>query len=237
MTNKNIKYTFDKYISEPNIENRNKILEESLPVIDGIVKKFQNGKVVEKSDLFQEGIYGVLKAISKSSSGEDFEKKIFSYVKAAVLNYTKQQSIISLNNYAQDKSNKVNKFITQFISSNEREPSNKEISRALNIKLKNINQFRSITNPTTELNENIEDENDDFKKLNEYDDIKRLLSIMEDKLSQKEKEVILMKYGINYPKAMTLEEIGQNFKPKLCKQRVDQIHKSILLKLKKHLEV
>lgn len=231
-----IKNTFDTYIKEPNNENKNKVVEASIPIINNIVKKFQNGKIIEKNDLFQEGVYGVLRAMSKANSGEDLEKKIFSYIKASILNYSRNQSPLTLNNYAQDKCSKINNFIINYTNKYEKEPTDQEISEALHIKTKNLAQFKAVSDIPLELNENIEDENDDFYKLKKQDDINHLLSTINTKLNPKEREIILMKYGINQEKPMTLEEIGTTITPKLCKQRIDQIHKSILLKLRKYLQ-
>lgn len=228
----NIKNTFDDYLSDPNNENRNKVIETSIPIIENAVKKFQNGKVIEKNDLFQEGVLGVLEAIQKSSSGEDFQKKIYSYIKAHILKYSCNQDSITINKYAKAKLSKINKFINEYVNEFQKEPSDEEISEHLKIKTQNLCTFKSLLIPSSELNENMSDENNYLNNYLKLEGQKYLVNLIKTKLSLREQKIILSKYGIETPK-MTLDKIGENLNPKLCKQRVDQIHKFALLKLKR----
>lgn len=227
----NIKQTFDQYLSNPTDSNRNQVIVASFPVVEQVVSKFQNGKVIERDDLFQEGILGVCSAIDKFSSGEEFESKIFAQIKSFVLRYSLQQDPLTTNQYSKQKFCKINKFSEQFIEKNGREPNNEEISKALGIKVKNLNQFKNLSSAVTELNELIPSECNIDEEIKKKDDIKNLLRVIENKLTETEKNIISQKYGLNGDKK-TLEQIGISMKPKLCKQRVDQIHKNILNKLK-----
>ena len=114
MKTENIKQTFDQYINNPTDENRKQVILSSFPVVQQVVSKFQNGKVIEKDDLFQEGILGVCSAIDKFNSGEEFENKIFAQVKSFVLKYSLKQDPLSTNQYSKQKFCKINKFSEQF---------------------------------------------------------------------------------------------------------------------------
>lgn len=232
----NIKTTFDIYLKNPTEENRNEVIKASIPAVTHIVNRFQNGKIIEKNDLFQEGILGILNAIPKAVNGEDFYKKVFSYIKAAVLKYGNNQGFLKLNTYTKSKIDKVNNFIQSYKEKNEEEPSDKEISEALHINLKNLCRFKSILSPSSEINEFIKDENDYIGEMYKRDDFKYLLNLIKNKLTKLEQSIIEMKYGIGDKTQMTLEEIGVSVTPPLCKQRIDQIHKSTLSKLKKYIK-
>lgn len=228
----NIKQTFDQYLSNPTDSNRNEVIVSSFPVVEQVVSKFQNGKIIERDDLFQEGILGVCSAIDKFSSGEEFESKIFAQIKSFVLRYSLQQDPLTTNQYSKQKFCKINKFSEQFIEQNGREPNNEEISKALGIKAKNLNQFKNLSSAVTELDDLIPSETNIDQEISRKDDIIHLLRVIENKLTDNEKNIISKKYGLNCEK-MTLEQIGISMQPKLCKQRVDQIHKNILNKLSK----
>lgn len=231
----NIKQTFDQYLSNPTDSNRNEVIVSSFPVVEQVVSKFQNGKVIERDDLFQEGILGVCSAIDKFSSGEEFESKIFAQIKSFVLRYSLQQDPLTTNQYSKQKFCKINKFSEQFIEKNGREPNNEEVSKALGIKVKNLNQFKNLSCAVTELDDLIPSETNIDQEIIQKDDILNLLKVIENKLTDNEKNIISKKYGLNCEK-MTLEQIGISMQPKLCKQRVDQIHKNILNKLSKMLK-
>lgn len=231
----NIKQVFEQYKNNPTDETKNAVVLTALPAVDRIVNKFQNGKVIEKNDLFQEGVLGVYAAIDKSESSEDFENKVYSLIKSRVLKYSIKQDPLSTNQYSREKSSKINKFVENYLNKNLKEPSPEEISEGTGIQVKNLSQFQNSSCGIAEIEDLLPEERNFAQDIEREDTLKNLFRIIEDKLSLSEKNIISKKYGINSPQ-MTLEEIGLSLEPKICKQRVDQIHKSILSKLKKALK-
>lgn len=228
----NIKQAYTQYLSNQSVENRNKVITESLPMVEQITSRFCNSRIIEKNDLYQEGVLGIFTAIEKCTDAEDFANRLYGYIQGKVLRYSIKQHPVSSNQYSQQKASKINSFVQQFILDHEREPSNSEIQEGTGIKIKNLVTFHSLNNATSELKEEIVEGKDHLEESLKKEDLERMKHIMNKSLSKYESQILSMKYGLHGPK-MTLETIGNLIEPKICKQRVDQIHKNALSKLKK----
>ena len=68
-------------------------------------------------------------------------------------------------------------------------------------------------------------------KMNEAMMHQEIISVLDDVLSEREKEVLILRYGLDSSKAHTLEEVGEVFN--LSRERVRQIQTKAMRKLRR----
>ena len=220
------------------------LIKANLRFVVSVAKQYQN-QGLKLPDLINEGNLGLIRASKRFD-----ETRGFKFISYAV--WWIRQSIISalteqihmvrlpLNRVAEiNQIKKVSPVLEQFY---ERTPSVQEIAEELNMEvltvkasLKNSSRHLSLDEPiktedTTNLYDRITSENfpsPDNELIGESlaIEIKRALG----SLKQKEREIVIMFYGINKNTPITLVEIGQHFG--ISTERVRQIKDNAIRRL------
>jgi len=124
---------YEQYINTKSEDDKVKIIESSIPYIEKMVGRFENGRVIEKQDLFQEGVFGVIKTIDSGCAPDVFEKKLHANIKCFVLKYGINAGPVVLNQNAQYKMSLITKFKDKYYEKTGAEPSDEEISNGAGI--------------------------------------------------------------------------------------------------------
>lgn len=224
---------------------KEKLINHNLRLVIAIAKKYM-GRGLSLLDLIQEGNIGLIKAIDKYDPHRGFKFSTYAHywIKQAVSRAVIEQSRnIRIPIHIIELINDIKKFERQYQISYEKNPTENEIAEALNIDVKKVREIKDWEKTTTSLDIVVGDDEDvtvgsliedpsATNFLQETEDSERSTAIKKilDTLSEREKAVIILRFGINRDTPATLEEIGKHLN--LSKERIRQIEMTALKKLR-----
>lgn len=224
-----------------------KLTKANLRFVVSVAKQYQN-QGLSLPDLINEGNLGLIKAARRFDETRGF--KFISYavwwIRQSILQALAEQSrIVRLPLNQVGSLNKIKKESSKLEQKFERTPSADEIAESLEIPEYKIDAAMRIGTRTVSMDAPLA-QDDDVKFLDVYvhednpntdaglmreslmKEIERSLAT----LSEKERDVISLYYGIGLPHGLTLEEIGAKFD--LTRERVRQIKEKAIRRLKHH---
>jgi len=237
--------TLARKIKEGDLEALNRLIKANLRFVVSVSKQYQN-QGLSLPDLINEGNLGLIKAAQRFDETRGF--KFISYavwwIRQSILQALAEQArIVRLPLNKIGSINKINKTFARLEQIFEREPSNDEIAKELDISTKDVkvsilNSGRHISMdaPLSQSEDgNMYDViynkdlpgpdksllNDSLRK-----EIERALTT----LSQREGDIVRLYFGLNGKQPHTLEEIGEKFG--LTRERVRQLKEKAIRRLK-----
>ncbi len=222
-----------------------KLTKANLRFVVSVAKQYQN-KGLSLPDLINEGNLGLIKAARRFDETRGF--KFISYavwwIRQSILQALAEQSrIVRLPLNQVGSLNKIKKASSKLEQKFERVPSVDEIAESLEVPEYKINAVMKIGKRTISMDAPLA-QDEDVKFLDVYlndenpstdqelirqslaKEIQRSLAT----LSEKERNVINLYYGIGMSYGLTLEEIGTKFN--LTRERVRQIREKAIRRLK-----
>jgi RNA polymerase primary sigma factor len=222
-----------------------KLVKANLRFVVSVAKQYQN-QGLSLPDLINEGNLGLIKAAQRFDETRGF--KFISYavwwIRQSILQALAEQSrLVRLPLNQVGSLNKIKKATSRLEQEFERPPSVEEIARKLDIPEHKLDKALRITTRYVSMDAPIaEDEDTKFLDVFVSDDtprtdnnlmreslnkeIQRSLST----LTEKERDVINLYYGIGMNHGLTLDEIGAKFN--LTRERVRQIKEKAIRRLK-----
>jgi RNA polymerase primary sigma factor len=228
------------------IYSRNLLIEKNIPLIQKIASKSIQSSSLSNSDLIQEGIFGLITAIEKFNPeiGAKFSTYASWWIKQAMFKAISEQSYAyNIPVYIQETLSRFKKTKQQMEQIEQKEVSKADVAHKLNMTEEKIDTFLNAFTKTLSiesgsaltdnkeltLSEIIEDEKQNVERTvvdNELkQDIKRALDVLKDK----EKNVIVLRFGLEDKQKQTLEEIGNSYG--VTKECIRQIEKRALNKM------
>lgn len=232
-------------IAEGNQSAKNELVEANLRLVVSLARHYQ-GCGLSYQDLIQEGNIGLIKAAEKFDVSKGFRFSTYAswWIKQALSRAIADQSrTIRIPVHMTENINKFKKTERELLSQLNREPKIKEIADAMGISEKQAKEIQSYIVEPTSLDIQVGDDDDttigsfieDTHFVNpESAYIKEsngdVVNAVLDTLSDREANILRLRFGIGGKKAMTLEEVGKEYG--LTRERIRQIEAKALRKLR-----
>ena len=232
-------------IAEGDQSAKNELIEANLRLVVSLARHYQ-GCGLSYQDLIQEGNIGLIKAAEKFDVSKGFRFSTYAswWIKQALSRAIADQSrTIRIPVHMIENINKFKKTERELLSQLNREPKIKEIADAMGISEKQAKEIQSYIVEPTSLDIQVGDDDDttigsfieDTHFVNpESAYIKEsngdVVNAVLDTLSDREANILRLRFGIGGKKAMTLEEVGKEYG--LTRERIRQIEAKALRKLR-----
>lgn len=232
-------------IAEGDQSAKNELVEANLRLVVSLARHYQ-GCGLSYQDLIQEGNIGLIKAAEKFDVSKGFRFSTYAswWIKQALSRAIAGQSrTIRIPVHMTENINKFKKTERELLSQLNREPKIKEIADAMGISEKQAKEIQSYIVEPISLDIQVGDDDDttigsfieDTHFVNpESAYIKEsngdVVNAVLDTLSDREANILRLRFGIGGKKAMTLEEVGKEYG--LTRERIRQIEAKALRKLR-----
>jgi len=224
---------------------KDELIKSNLRFVVSIAKKYQTSGI-SLLDLINEGNLGLIKAAEKfdPDRGYHFISYAVWWIRQSImLAISQKASLIRLPLNRTADLQKIERVHKKLENKFGREPSANEIAEELDMDNEEINHLRNITQDFVSLDSTLGDSEDTTildmivdPKADSPDEhvfeesLVNSLNEVLDTLTDSEKEILCMRYGLNGFEPMSLQQIGDKFN--LSKERIRQIEKKAIRRLR-----
>ena len=224
---------------------RQEMIEANLRLVISIGKRYMN-RGFPFADIVEEGNLGLIKAVEKFNYKRGFRFSTYAswwirqYIERAIIN---QGKLVRLPVHVVERLNRYLCKVEQLVHELGREPRAEEVAAKLKTSVAEVDDLKQLVRTTCSLDSPISDRQDTFLRdviedplcltpADTTEGVMRRAELMAwvNELPEKERTVILARFGLDGAESRTLEEIGHEMG--LTRERVRQIETAALARLR-----
>ena len=236
-------------ISQGDMAARDRMIESNLRLVVKIAKRYMN-RGLPFLDLIEEGNMGLIKAVERFKLSKECRFSTYATwwirqsIERALVN---QSRTIRLPVHVSDDINKFIKISRELVQKVNRDPQIKEVADAMGVEPAYIHRLMVLVKKTYSI-EHPMGENNDYSLMDTIEDNSAVdpsaliedlnkyahVSLWLESLSENEREILTLRFGLDDREPQTLDTIGRRFG--VTRERIRQIEAKSLEKLRKIME-